>query len=48
LRDLVHAHDELSALANKQVFAFQAGQMLGDPWPRGADEIGDVLMFATL
>ena len=42
--DLVRADNQLPALTNDQVLALQLSQVLGDSWPRGADEIGNVLV----
>ncbi len=37
-------HNHLSALPNHELFALQSRQMLGNPWPRGTDQVGDVLL----
>ena len=37
-------HDHLSSLAHHELFALQSRQMLGNSWPRGAHQVGDVLM----
>jgi hypothetical protein len=43
-RDLIDTHNKLSTLTNNQVLALQLSQVLGDSWPRSADELGDVLV----
>ncbi len=37
-------HNHLSSLSHHELFALQTRQMLGNSWPRGADQVGDVLM----
>ncbi len=37
-------HNHLSSLADNELFALQSCQMLGNSWPRGADQVGDVLL----
>jgi hypothetical protein len=37
-------HHHLSSLAHHELFALQSCQMLGNSWPRGADQVGDVLV----
>ena len=37
-------YDHLSSLANHELFALQSRQMLGNSWPRSADQVGDILM----
>ena len=37
-------HHHLSSLANHELFALQSRQMLGNPWPRGTYQVGDVLL----
>src|SRR6266850_2268323 len=37
-------HHQLPSLANQEIFALQACQMLGSSRPRGPDQIGDILM----
>jgi hypothetical protein len=39
-----NSHDQLPSLANHEIFALQAGQMLGGSRPRGPNQIGDILM----
>lgn len=41
---LVHAYDQLPALTNDDVLAFQLRQVLGDSGPRCPDEIGNILV----
>lgn len=44
IREFSDLHEEPSSVTHKESVAFQAGQVLGDSWPRSADELGDVLM----
>ena len=37
-------HHHLSFLAYHELFALQSRQMLGNSWPRGSDQVGDVLV----
>src|SRR6266403_2011593 len=37
-------HHQLPSLANQEIFALQARQMLGGSRPRGPDQIGDVFV----
>src|SRR5271156_6881156 len=37
-------HHHLSFLAYHELFALQPRQMLGDSWPRGSHQVGDVLV----
>ena len=37
-------HHHLSFLAYHELFALQSRQMLGDSWPRGSHQVGDVLV----
>src|SRR5258708_26441344 len=41
---LVNQYDQLSSLANYEIFALQACQMLGGAWPRRSDQAGDILV----
>ena len=44
IEQLGDLHHHLAALPNHELFAFQSRQMLAHSWPRGADQVGDVLM----
>src|SRR5580704_9313062 len=37
-------HHHLSPLPNHELFAFQSRQMLAHSWPRGADQVGNILV----
>src|SRR5277367_6981513 len=37
-------HHHLSFLAYHELFALQSRQMFGNSWPRGSDQVGDVLV----
>src|SRR5258708_39987762 len=41
---LANQYDQLSSLANYEIFALQACQMLGGSWPRRSDQVGDILV----
>ena len=44
IEELGDVHDHLSSLTNHELFALQSRQMLGRSWPRGSDQVGDVLL----
>jgi len=44
IEELSHLHNHLSPLPNHELFPFQSRQMLGNSWPRGADQIGYILV----
>ncbi|MGB8683961.1 MAG: hypothetical protein WCD12_13830 [Candidatus Binatus sp.] len=44
IEQLGDLHNHLSSLANHELLALQSRQMLGNSWPRGTDQVGDVLM----
>ena len=40
----IRAHHELATLTDYQALVLEARQMLGDPWPRSADEVCEVFV----
>src|SRR6202023_1745088 len=44
IEELGDLHDHLSSLAHHELLALQSRQMLGNSWPRGAHQVGDIFV----